>query len=70
MLQHLTDAQLDRKIKDLEDDKQRLKREAMMSDGFVTFKGRMLSNVKGKQNSNDLDLRNARAEKVRRQIKK
>lgn len=42
----------------------------MMSDGFITFRGRMLSNVKGKQNSNELDLRNARAEKVRRQIKK
>ncbi len=66
MLQQLTDAQLDRKIYDLESEKNHLKREASMTDGFVTYRGRMLSSVKGKQNSNELELRNARMEKIRR----
>ena len=66
MLQHLTDAQLDRKISDLENERIQLNREAMMSNGFMTYKGRTLNNVHGKQNSNVIDLRNANNEKTRR----
>lgn len=66
MLQHLTDAQLDRKISDLEIEKRSLQRELVFSNGVMTYKGRLTSSLHGKQNSNELDLRNANNEKTRR----